>query len=206
MVSTAMPILRNNRHEVFARKIATGAQPKVAYKQIYPNFKSGIKQGAVRLLSDVRARVRVEELTKQFIKAKEDEFRIEADGAQSKEWILNSLFDLAQRCMQTDVFRDRKTGQPIMITGPDGMQYAAMAQYSPRDAIRALELLGRERGMFIERRATKEVDDLENMRREELERIVYGRTLAEIEEERRAKALPAPGKSKLVSSRANPSL
>jgi len=80
-----------------------------------------------------------------------------------------------------------------------------MAQYSPRDAVRALELLGRERGMFIKGRIPKrDDDDLDNMSREELEKIVYGKTIAEIEEERRQKALPAPGKPKLVSSRANP--
>jgi hypothetical protein len=67
-----------------------------------------------------------------------------------------------------------------------------MAQYSPRDAAKALELLGRERGMFMEEKIPKHEDsDLDDMTREELEVIVYGRTVAEIEAERRARALPA---------------
>jgi hypothetical protein len=48
-------------------------------------------------------------------------------------------------------------------------------------------------------------DDLDNMTREELEVVVYGRPVAEIEEERRAQGLlppaPKPSKPKLVSSR-----
>jgi hypothetical protein len=51
--------------------------------------------------------------------------------------------------------------------------------------------------------AKGENDDLYNMSREELEKIIYGKTLVEIEAERRANALP-PQKPKLVSSRANP--
>jgi hypothetical protein len=68
-----------------------------------------------------------------------------------------------------------------------------------------LELLGKERGMFFDQRLLPrgENDDLKDMSREELEVIIYGKTLVEIETERRANALP-PQKPKLVSSRANP--
>jgi hypothetical protein len=97
--------------------------------------------------------------------------------------------------MQTTPITDRITGNPILVVGSDGVERQAVAQYSPRDALRALELLGRERGMFIEGRIPKgENDDLKDMSREELEKIIYGKTLVEIEAERRAeaKALPVP--------------
>jgi hypothetical protein len=121
-------------------------------------------------------------------------FHCEVDErAKSKAWILNSLVELANRCMQTTPVMDRVTGTSLLVVGPDGKEYMAMAQYSPRDALRALELLGRERGMFIEGRIPKgENDDLKDMSREELETIIYGKTLVEIEAERRAQALPAP--------------
>jgi hypothetical protein len=133
-------------------------------------------------------------------------FHEELDAcAKSKEWILNGLVELANRCMQVAPVMDRYTGKLLLITGPDGVERQCVAQYNSRDAAKALELLGKERGMFFDQRLLPrgENDDLKDMIREELEVIIYGKTLAEIEAERRANALP-PQKPKLVSSRANP--
>jgi hypothetical protein len=197
----AMPALKNQRHELFAQAVASGKFAKDAYVEAGFHCTSRTaKSESSRLLSVPIVRARVNELIdrKQAIEeeAERKSFHCEVDErAKSKAWILNNLVELANRCMQTTPVMDRVTGGPLLVVGPGGKEYMAMAQYSPRDALRALELLGRERGMFIEGRIPKgENDDLKDMSREELEKIIYGKTLVEIEAERRAeaKALPVP--------------
>jgi hypothetical protein len=140
-------------------------------------------------------RARIQELLERKKKIIEEAealaFLEELDArAKSKEWILNDLVELANRCMQVTPVMDRNTGKPMLFTGPDGIERQCVAQYNSRDAAKALELLGKERGMFFDQRLLPrgENDDLKEMSREELEVVIYGRTLAEIEEERRANA------------------
>jgi hypothetical protein len=50
-------------------------------------------------------------------------FHEELDArAKSKEWILNGLVELANRCMQVAPLMDRNTGKPLLMTGPDGVE------------------------------------------------------------------------------------
>ena len=67
----------------------------------------------------------------------------------TKEWITASLKTVAERCMQASPVVDRK-GDPVMTETPDGTVAQAF-EFNSAGANRALELLGKEQGMFIER-------------------------------------------------------
>jgi hypothetical protein len=84
-------------------------------------------------------RARVLELRERNLKIVEEAetlaFHEELDArAKSKEWILNGLVELANRCMQVVPVMDRNTGKPMLVTGPDGIERQCVAQYNSRDA------------------------------------------------------------------------
>jgi len=89
-----------------------------------------------------------------------------------KNWVIDRLVEIVTRCMQH---------------GGD--------EFNARDATRALELLGKEQGMFIDRREVRDTT-LENMSDEELRAIVEAAARGE------EPPLPQPpkgGKPKLVA-------
>jgi hypothetical protein len=89
-------------------------------------------------------RARVLELRERNLKIVEEAeklaFHEELDArAKSKEWILNGLVELANRCMQVAPLMDRNTGKPLLMMGADGVERQCVAQYNSRDAAKALE-------------------------------------------------------------------
>lgn len=124
-----MPILRNLRHEHFAQLIATGKTPKESYTCVYPNAK-GAHQSASRLLRVVSARVA--EL--QALIANTAVTRAAID----REYVLAGLKANFERAMEKEEVRDAE-GRVIGF------------QWNGAVANRALELMGKELGMFVER-------------------------------------------------------
>ena len=143
--------LRNPRYERFAYGLAEGKPAYQAY--IDAGFaKAGAAQSASRLLKSQRAGIR--ERVAEILQERE---QIDAEGTKlaiertaiDKEWVIERLRENVERAMQAQPVLDR-AGNP---TG----SYV----YNGAAANRALELLGKKLGMFIERRENKIVDEFE---------------------------------------------
>ena len=121
--------LTNSKHEHFAHLVTKGESPARAYV-LCGYSEHGALQSGNRLLRKPDVAARVEEL-----KTAVSERQIER-MAVDRSWVMAQLTENVQRAMQVSPVRDRE-GNP---TG----QYI----YQGGVANRALELLGKELGMF----------------------------------------------------------
>jgi hypothetical protein len=141
-----VPTLKNARHEVFAQEVAKGKSNTEAYE--IAGYRDG-KKNAHRLGTDKGILGRVNEILaeREYIHGQATADAIKA-AALTKEWVIEMLTQNVAKAMQAKaVLND--DGEPI-------------GEYSYQGSVanRALELLGKELGMFIDR---KEVT-LENKR------------------------------------------
>ena len=132
-----MPILDNPRHERFAQGLAAGKSSDEAYQEA--GFKPD-RGHASRLAAKGNVQARVDELLD----------RAAASVQLSREWVLERLVENVNRAMQVEE-----------IKKPDGTGTGEF-KYEGNVANRALELVGKELGMFVERSEVKisEFDDL----------------------------------------------
>jgi phage terminase small subunit len=170
--------LRNPRYERFAYGLAEGKPAYQAY--IDAGFaKAGAAQSASRLLKNQRAGIR--ERVAEILQERE---QIDTEGTKraiertaiDKEWVIERLRENVERAMQARPVLDR-AGNP---TG----SYV----YNGAAANRALELLGKELGMFIERRENKIVDEFDSMTTEQLEAWLDERAEQRVRIRQRARA------------------
>src|SRR5262249_28671973 len=120
-----MPVLPKNRHELFAQGLAKGLGIGAAYEA------AGYKPSpaaATRLSENVKLRERVAEL--QAASAEQ--------ATVDRRWVLERLKENVERCMQATPVLDHE-GNP---TG----KY----KFAGNAANKALELLGKELGMFAQ--------------------------------------------------------
>lgn len=141
-----MPILSNQRHERFAQELASGKSADEAYQVagFRPNRGNASTLKAKQNITD-----RVNEL----------QSRVAEGVVITKQWVLEKLVENANRALQTVAVIDNE-GQP---TG----EYT----YNGNVANRALELIGKERGMFIDRKEVGtpgEFKSVEEMNADEL--------------------------------------
>jgi Terminase small subunit len=134
-----MPILSNPRHERFAQELANGVSATEAYER------AGFARNRVsahRLKQKPNIRERVSELLKQreHINAQATAKAIEKT-ALTKEWVIERLIENANRAMQNVPVLDR-----------DG-ELTGEYRYEGMVANKALELLGKGLGMFVDRHA-----------------------------------------------------
>jgi hypothetical protein len=154
--------------ERFARSLANGAKPSVAYVQAgyAPGKSAAANAYHLRQRPNVQRRI-----TYLAARRRRNEHQVIARAVKrtevNKEYVLLGLQQIVERSLQREPMLDR-TGNPIG-------QYP----YDPKTATRALELLGKETGMFIARQETtlKIEDKLRNMTDEE--RLAYHRELLE---------------------------
>jgi phage terminase small subunit len=121
--------LTNSKHEHFAHLVTKGESPARAYV-LCGYSEHGALQSGNRLLRKADVAARAEEL-----KAAVSERQVEK-MAVDRAWVMAKLTENVQRAMQVELVQDRE-GNP---TG----QYI----YQGGVANRALELLGKELGMF----------------------------------------------------------
>lgn len=172
-----MPTLSNAKHERFAQGIASGLTQEQAYEQAGYVPDSG---HAARLAGHGSIRQRVSELlslsaekvTEQTIEGVE---RVHL----TKQWVLDRLIENASRAMQA---------VPVMSKdGPTG-EY----KYDGSVANRSLELLGKELGMFVDRKESgapgdfANIDNAADLRRAIAERLgLAGNSNEEVDDIRR---------------------
>lgn len=133
-----MSQLRNGKHECFAAEVANGISGLEAYQKAgYKANASSASVNASRLLKDAKVKARIAELRARRAQAerKSEERAIER-AALTKEWVIDKLRENAANSMAL--------GSPT---------------YNGAVANKALELLGREIGMFIARTETGKPGD-----------------------------------------------
>lgn len=121
-----MAALANKKHELFAQGIAAGKQNYEAYQDAGYSAKDSrvATAAASRLLAAVNIQARVMEIRNAVANK-----AIEASGI-TKAWVLSELADNVRRAKEKD---------------ENGKWEGSVAN-------RALELLGKEKGMFVDRK------------------------------------------------------
>jgi len=164
-----MPVLENTRHEKFAHEIAKGTSSREAYKLAgyEPKNDATADACASRLLSNAGITRRVAEI-KEGISVVAIE-----KTAISKAWVIAKLVENVERAMQAEAVLDPQ-GNP---TG----EY----KYNGNVANRALELIGKEQGMFVDRKEVGAPGDFDRLSDDELAQSIVEQTkeLAELDPE-----------------------
>lgn len=144
-----MPILKDARRERFAQLVAAGSTAIDAYRNSGYNSETpgGLSTSSGRLARTPIVKARIEELRAIHEKAvvKATEKAVEKTAAKdiekvrlTKQWVLDKLVKNAQLAMREEEHVEGK--------GP--------SKYDGSVANRALELLGKELGMFVDRKET----------------------------------------------------
>jgi phage terminase small subunit len=147
-----MPILSNDQHEKFVREIVKGSAPHAAYKAAGYKAKSVsvASAAASRLLSNVIVKQRLAEL----------QTKAEEKAVINKAWVLRRLVENVDRAMTAEPVRD-KEGNP-----------SGTFTYNGSVANRALELLGKEIGMFVDRSEVGKPGDFDHYSDDDLAKFV----------------------------------
>jgi phage terminase small subunit len=132
-----VPLLINNRHELFAQGLAAGKTADQAYVDAGFKANSG---NAARLNGDERIQARVGELK-----------AASAESVQlTREWVLSKLINNA-RVALGEIEQKLKLVQKNRNTGEILVAETIAHHPDKAAANKALELLGKEIGMFVER-------------------------------------------------------
>lgn len=129
-----MPALDNPRHERFAQELAKGKTQLEAYRLAGYRPDDG---AANRLSGNVRVATRVKEITE----------RAATRAEITKAWVMERLMRNAQMCLGEE---------PLIVPGSGGEGEVAEEgrvefRRDPAAANQALQLLGKELGMFVDR-------------------------------------------------------
>lgn len=140
-----MPILDNPKHERFAQELAKGLSADKAYEAA--GFKPN-RGNAATLKQKESISNRVIELLaeRESIHAQATAEAIKST-ALSKEWVIQTLMENVARAMQATPVKTDDDGEAI-----------GEYQYQGSVANKALELLGKELGMFVDRAVTENVN------------------------------------------------
>jgi phage terminase small subunit len=158
-----MPVLKNPRHERFAQELAKGKSQTEAYETA--GWKGGQKN-AHRLGKDEGILGRVAELL-----AERDEMARKATEkatealAIDRQWVLGRLVENAQRAMQAVPVKLSEDGEPVN----------GEWRYEGSVANRALELLGKELGMFIDRKEVGRPGEFDGMNADDIRAAIKRR-------------------------------
>ena len=144
-----MPVLTNPKQERFAQELAKGTSASEAYE--IAGYKPN-RHNAAALAREQHILARTAELLaeREQIHAQSTAEAIQRVSL-TKEWVIATLIDNVQRAMQAEPVTDRE-GEP---TG----EYT----YQGTVANRSLELLGKELGMFVDRKVVQKIDPLDDI-------------------------------------------
>lgn len=132
-----MPTLPNARHERFAQELATGKSAAESYETA--GFKPN-RHNAATLARGQHILDRVSEILSERERMHgQSTAKAVEKMALTKEWVIANLMENAQRALQHEAVKDSE-GNTI-----------GEYRYDGSVANRALELLGKELGMFIDR-------------------------------------------------------
>lgn len=134
VVRYAMPVLRDTRRERFAQNMASGLPAIPSYMDAgYKVSPSAASAAAARLHNRPEVRARIDELLERRSRVPEQTLH---KAVVTREWVLDHLIQNVQRAMQ--IIPPTKEG--------------GLFRYEGSVANKALELLGKEVGMFVDRK------------------------------------------------------
>lgn len=135
-----MPILSNPKHERFAQELAKGKSATEAHEIAGYSSNRG---NACTLKQDESIQIRLAEILaeRENVHAQATQKAVQRT-ALTKEWVIEGLMENAARALQRQAVLD-DDGKPI-----------GEYHYQGNVANRAFELLGKELGMFIDRKET----------------------------------------------------
>ena len=131
-----MAALKNTKHERFAQARVQGKGIAEAFEAAGYSPNPG---NAGRLNNNEHVQARIAEL----MEGAAEKTKL------SKAWVIDRLIEVAERCMQAEPVLNRK-GEPALVETPTG-SLAPAYTFNAAGANRALELLGKEEGMFVDR-------------------------------------------------------
>ena len=160
-----MPALTNPKHERFAQELASGKTADESY--VTAGYKPS-RANASHLHHTHNISQRIAEILTQreHIQAQATADAIETVGL-TKQWVIETLMENVARAMQAEEVKDSK--------GIGTGEY----KYEGSVANRALELLGKEQGMFIDRKEVGRPGEFESMNADQLREYI-GRETAEL--------------------------
>lgn len=166
-----MPTLVNPRHERFAQELAKGKTADESYP--IAGFKEN-RHNAAALAREEHIKARVAELL-----AEREQMHAQSTAqaiqkvALTKAWVLDELIDnaLIANGKKTVKLKVRPRGQDLPID-------IEVTQRDSAAANRALELLGKELGMFVERKEVGQPGDFASMNDDELLARIKDRAVA----------------------------
>lgn len=148
-------MLRNAKHEHFAQLVSKGEKPGRAYV-IAGYSENGADQSACRLLKNAEIEARIAHL-QAAVEQPSRERAIEK-AAVDKAWVLSQLVEVVKMGKAAEPVRDNEGNE----TGEYRQNLAA--------ANKALELVGKELGMFIDRKEIR-TGDLDGLEHDDLKQI-----------------------------------
>lgn len=133
-------VLSNHRHEIYSQELAKGISYDRAY--IAAGYRpSHANAHTLKNKKDIQARVSYLLGQREHLHAQSTAKAIEIT-ALTKTWVIEQLRENALKCLGK---------LPINVSIIEGQEPIQEYQYHPTGANRALELLGRELNMFIEK-------------------------------------------------------
>jgi hypothetical protein len=165
------------KQEAFVLAYIKTGNASEAYRQTYSTNACAktVHEKASRLLAEGKVWARFEVLRGKVTE------RVVEKTAISKAWVIEKLVENVERAMQVEPVR-RKIGDPEE-------EVPGACIYNGSVANKALELIGKELGMFIDRKEIGEPNEFARMSDEELDAFIRG-SIESIE------AVPHNGRSK----------
>lgn len=152
-----MPALKKAKYEMFAQELAKGHSAAEAY--IAAGYRpSHSNAGNLRNKKEILGRVAELLEQRDKIETKATEIAIERT-ALTKEWVINHLIENALQCLGKI---------PVKVQEDEAGHSLKIFERHPVAANRALELLGREKNMFIERHEVGDPGEFARMSDDEL--------------------------------------
>lgn len=153
-----VPILSNPKHERFCQELAKGKTADEAYQ--LAGYKAN-RGNATTLKQHESISIRIGELLaeREFIHAQATADAVKETGL-TKEWVIETLKENVAKAMQARAVLD------------DDGKAIGEYQYQGSVANRALELLGKELGMFVDRKEVGKPGDFERMNDAELAEFI----------------------------------
>ena len=157
-----MPALTNPKYERYAQELAKGKTADDAYA--VAGYKQN-RKNASRLKANEDILGRIAELLaeREFIHAQATSDAVKSVGL-TKGWVIETLMENVAKAMQAQAVRD------------DEGNVIGEFSYQGSVANKALELLGKEVGMFIDRKEVGRPGEFESMNAEQLREYIDRQT------------------------------
>jgi phage terminase small subunit len=175
-----MSVLKSPRHEQFAQLVATGKNASGAYVHVYQTEKGtkGAGQSGHRLLKNAEVAARIAEIRNTLEQSALGRVILDRD------FVIDGLKENFRRGMQVKPVLDGK--------GKETGEY----QYCGGVANRALELMGKEIGMFVDKsESSVSHTSLRDIPLKEIDRMIAEGEALRAERNRKAAAMAKPAET-----------